>query len=241
MKALFVAPDLSVIASIVSDSDSAKEFLDKAGEYTEENYKNKTKSIHSSPAYRRYTWVKFEKTENDIDFFSNIAMLSANNSYTATEKDIIMTQDSVFINLNILDAFREIAKSSGGEEIEMDLDMENRMSFDSFNEIAKNMFEDGKAKFHELTSTDNGPQLFMLTGEFTNDTWSILESIGVVARKNVVMQKEHSVDKEWPGICLLFGLSMNALAQIAQTSDGFPEHIRNDFMKLPRVEENESN
>ncbi len=238
MKALFVAPDLTVIASLISSSATVDEFIKSADEYTPENYSEKSKDAHTNPAFRRFSWVKFDKTEEDVDFFSNIAMLSANNSYTSAEKDILMTQDSVFVNINILDAFKEIANTADGESVNMDLDLSSRMTYDAFKEIAYNMYDDGSAKFHEIVSTDNGPQLFMLTGEFTNDTWSVLEGIGVVARKSVLMQKDTDCKTTIPGFCLLFGLSMSALAQIASRLDVFPEHIKADFEKLPRNEEN---
>ncbi len=127
------------------------------------------------------------------------------------------------------------------EDNKMDLDLGPKMSFAAFSAITENMFaDDGISRFHEIVATDGGPQLFMLTGEFTNDTWSIFEGLGPVARKSVVIQKEADALKRWPGMCLLFGLSMTALAQIASRLDSFPEHIKEDFLTLPRNEENET-
>lgn len=242
MKALFVAPDLAVIANLVSMVSSVDEFKEGASEFTEEDYGKQTKDIFENPANKRFTWVQFEKTENDIDFFSNLAILSANNSYTASEKDILMTQDSVFINVNLLDAFKTVASSNSEDgSVDFDIDLANKSSYHAFKAITDNMFADGEnARFHELVTTDNGPQLFMLSGCFTNDTWSIFENIGPTARKGVLMQKDYDCNKKYPGICLLFGLSMNALAQIASRMDVFPEHIRKDFETLPRNEENEA-
>jgi hypothetical protein len=238
MKALFLAPDLAVLADALSSSDTAEEFAKEVEKYTEENYVGEVKRVSENPANKRFVWVKFDKEEDSIEFFSNLAVLAANNSYTVAEKDIVMTQDCVFVNINLLDAFKAVANLTDDDET-MNLDIADKVSFDAFKQISGNMFGE-TARFHELLETENGPQLFLLSGEFTNDTWSVLENIGPVARKSVLVQKDASVEKTYPGFCMLFGLSMNALAQIAARADIFPPHIKADFEKLPRNEENEA-
>jgi hypothetical protein len=238
MKALFLAPDLAVISDALSDSETAEDFENIISKYKEDTYLDDIKNIVENPANKRFVWVKFDKSEENIDFFSNLSVLSANNSYTVAEKDIVMTQDSVFINVNLLEAFKAVANI--GEEDGMNLDILDKVSFDAMKQISGNMFGE-EARFHELLETENGPQLFILSGEFTNDTWCVLENIGPVARKSVLTQKEPDATKTYPGFCMLFGLSMNALAQIAARSEIFPPHIKADFDKLPRNEEDEAN
>ncbi len=242
MKALFIAPDISVIAHVLGGSETVEEFDTNLSKITKGDYAKNVAEIVKSPANLRYSWVKLDKTEEDVDFFSNLAILSANNTFGVSTKDIVMTQDSVFINVNLLQAFKEVAKGSTDKDEEMDISLQDRVSVETISKITKDMFNE--TRFFELVTTENGAQMFMLAGCFTNDTWSILESIGPVSRKSVAMQKKGDANTKRPGFCLLFGLSMTALAQIVESSNKFSSHIKDDFSTFPRKgseEEDEKN
>jgi len=237
MQALFAAPDLVVLAGALGESESVGEFYDKVEKLGDGDYLENVKEYIESPLNLKFGWVKFDKDDSHVDFFSNLAILSANNSYTAKDKEIIMTQDSVFVSINLLRVYKNVIEmESKDDSSSFDVGISDKVDYSVMARMAENMYKGDEATFHEIVVTDNGPQMFMLSGVFTNDTWSILETIGPVARMPIVMQSEPALDKEYPGFVLIFGLGMGALAQIASASDGFPEHIKRDFMKLPRQE-----
>lgn len=232
MNALFVAPDMVVIADAVSNSENIAEFRKRMDSILDGDYAEKTKDIINNPANLRFSWIKFEKKEEDVDFFSNLALLSANNNYTVSTKEVIMTQDSVFVNMNLMKAFKDVSMSSKENETDIDISLEGRISKDTARKIADEMFME--TRFYEIVSTKNGPQLFMLEGNFTNDTWSLLENFGPVARKNPAQQFECNCTTRRPGFCYLFGLSMTALAQVVESATGLQKHVAEDLAKLPK-------
>lgn len=234
MKALFMAPDLVVISHALAVSKDKEDFYKSIDAIANDNYEKNTEAILKNPANLKFSWVKFDKNEDNFEFFSNLSMLSANNSYSTTMKDVVMTQDSVFVNLNLLDAYKTVSGDTSDDE--MDISLVGKTSKETLKDVTKDMFEE--TRFIELYSSDNGPQMFMLAGEFTSDTWSLLEKIGNVARRGYVFQGEDATEKI-PGICLLFGLSMTTLAGIAQNADKMPKHIADDLNTFPRAEEEE--
>ncbi len=234
MKAVFMAPDLVIISHVLAVSKNKEEFMKNINKITDDNYEKNIESIIKNPANLRFSWVKFDKTEEDFEFFANLAVLSANNSYSTTMKDIVMTQDSVFVNINLLEAYKTVSETV--EDSDMDISLKGKTSKETLIGVADDIFSG--TKFIELYSSDNGPQMFMLTGEFTSDTWSLLEKIGSVAKRGFTFQGVDSTEKI-PGICLLFGLSMTTLSGIAENADKMPKHIADDLNTFPRAESKE--
>ena len=232
MKATFIAPDLVVLSHLLTVSKDKDDFEKNSAELiglADKEYSDKISAILKNPANTRFAWVMFDKSEEDIEFFTNLAVLSANNSYSSSMKDIVMTQDNVFVNVNLLEVYKTITEAADSSD-KMELSLDSKISKDTLTAITTDAF-DG-SKFIDLYSSENGPQMFMLTGVFSSDTWNILETIGLVARRGFALQTTDGAEKI-PGICLLFGLSITTLSSIAENSKRLPRHISEDFDTFP--------
>lgn len=239
MDATFVAPDLVVLAHVVQGSDTVEDFKRGLDKLMDGDYNSNVKAIVSSPINLRFGWVKLRKTEEEYAFFSNLTVLDANNTFSPSDRGVIMTQHSVFANLNLIQTFKEVSKGEDGAELQMDIDLSNKVDRDSALLIAKGMFE--STRFYEIIRTDGTPELYLLAGNFTNDTWAVLSTVGSIARKSPAMQKDSDgKDARHPGLCLLFGNAAMSISQIINSSDKFAAHVKADFDTFPREDNAEA-
>jgi len=230
MKAMFVAPDITVLAQMLSASTTQEELVASVKELVEgDDYESRIKKIVENPANLKYGWVRFEKTEESVDFFTALLLLSANNNFSVTSKDVVFTAGSAFVNVNLLESFKSVSKEGDGIVI----DLHDKIDADKLLALAENMF--GEPQFMELYSGEEGPELFMLSGTLSIDTWAMLSTIGSVSSRSFAKSTGDSTEKV-PGFCLLFGLSMNTLMHIVSNANRMPSHIADDINKFPRAE-----
>ncbi len=233
MKATFMVTSLAVIAHVLAVSKDKEKFYENIKSIIQNNYDENITKILQNPANLKFSWIRFEKKEEDYPFFSDLAALSANNSYSTTSKEIVMTYDSVFVTHSLLQGYKDI---SGGNGIQTDISLLDKISKEALIGLSSDLFEE--TKFIELYSGDSGPQMFMLAGNFTSDTWSLLEKIGSVARRGYGFQGTDATEKI-PGICLMFELSMSVVSSISANASKLPAHISADLNTLPKLENQE--
>jgi hypothetical protein len=239
MKATFVAPDVTVLAQVLSASSSKEELLDGVKEIIEgEDREKKIKEVVSNPSNLRFAWIRVEKNEENLDFISALLLLSANNNYSIATKDVIFTNTSAFINVNLLEAYKTVSDTEVANEIRL----EDKIDDEKVMSLTENLFD--TPQFMELySSEEDGPEMFMLSGTMSVDTWSMLSTIGIVSTRNFGQLTGDGTEKV-PGMCLLFGLAMTTLMHILKNADKMPKHISEDINRLPRAkkeEEDETN
>jgi len=233
MKAMFVAPDITVLAQMLSISTTQKELVENVkGLINSEEYEDKLKQIVENPANLRYGWVRFDKTEENVDFMTALLLLSANNNYSISTKDVIFTAESAFVNINLLESFKSVSK----EGADINIDLADKINSDKLLSLAEGMF--GEPQFMELYSSKDGPEMFMLGGSMSVDTWSMLSTIGLVSSRSFAKSTGNSKDRV-PGFCILFGMSMTTLMHIVSNADKMPSHIADDINRLPRAKKAE--
>lgn len=232
MKAVFVAPDLVILAQMLSVSTDTKEFVENVKNVFEgDDSEEKIDSIANNPSSLRYSWLRLEKNEDNIDFLSALLLLSANNNYAVTAKDVIFTNDSAFVNINILKSFKEV---SGDEKFDFDVDIAGKINKEKSISIAENLFD--SPQFMELYSDGNGaPEMLLLSGTMSVDTWSLLSTLGITSYRSFG-KSDGDATKKVPGMCILFGLSATTLMHIVNNADKLPKHIGDDLQKLPKAE-----
>ena len=231
MKAMFVAPDLAVLAQMLSVSTSKDKLVENMKNLIDsENYDERVKAITENPSNLRFSWIRFDKNEENLEFFTSLLLLSANNNYSTATKDLIMTQDSTFININLMEAYKQVSKEGNAD---IDLSLVDKVSKDKLISLTEEMFD--SPQFVELYSTEAGPQMFMLTANFSVDTWDMLSTIGTVSHRSFALSSGNSTDKT-PGMCIMFGLSMTTLLHIEANSDKMPDHIKADLDTLPKAQ-----
>ncbi len=229
MKATFVAPDLVVLAQMLSTATSQEGLVASIKELLEsDDYDEKVKTIVENPANLRYGWVRLDKDEENVDFLTALLLLSANNNYSVSNKDVIFTNGSAFVNINLLESFKNVAKSEDGIEI----NLEEKIDKVKILALAEDMF--GEPQFMELYSTGDGPEMFMLSGTLCIDTWNMLSTIGMVSIRNF-SNSDGDAKVQVPGMCILFGMAMTTLMHIVSNVDKIPEHISYDINRLPRA------
>ena len=234
MKALFVAPDLTVLAQMLSVSASKKNLIENVNNLVEsDNYKDRIKAITRNPSNLRFAWIRFDKNEDNLDFFTSLLLLSANNNYSTSTKDLIMTQDSTFVNVNLMDAYKNVAN---GPDDSIDLDLQDKVSKEKIVSLCNDMFDE--PQFIELHSSEAGPQMFMLSATFSVDTWDMLSTIGTVSHRSFALSTGDSTEKI-PGFCVMFGLSMTTLLHIEANAEKMPKHIEEDLKSLPKAQKSE--
>jgi len=232
MKAMFVAPDLAVLAQMLSASTSKEKLVENMKALVEsDNYEDRLKAITENPSNLRFSWIKFDKNEENLEFFTSLLLLSANNNYSTSTKDLVMTQDCTFVNSNLLDAYKQVSQ---GEDANIDLDLTDKINKDRLMSLCEDMFDE--PQFVELFSTENGPQMFMLAGNFCVDTWGMLSTIGTVSQRSYALSTGDGKEKV-PGICVMFGLSMTTLLHIEANAEKMPKHIEEDLKSLPKAQE----
>ena len=236
MKATFVAPDLAVLAQMLASSTSKEDFIDGVrGLIESEDCDDKIAKIVKNPANLRYTWVRFDKKEENIDFLTSLLLLSANNSFSVSNRDVIFTENSAFVNVNLLESFKAVAQEEGEEQI--NIDMVDKIDKEKILALSENMFD--SPQFMELYSDDDGkPEMFMLTGTLSSDTWVVLQTVGLVSYRSVGRSDGDGKEKV-PGMCLMFGLGMTSLMHIVSNSDKMPKHIKEDLDSFPRAKKPE--
>jgi len=229
MKATFVAPDIVVLAQVLASSSSKEELIEGVKELTDsKDYEEKIKNIVSNPANLRYGWIRFEKNEEGLDLFTALLLLSANSNYSAVLKDVLFTAESAFVNINLLNSFKKVSKDAEG----IDIDLSTRIDKDKIIALSERMFD--APQFMELYSGEEGPELFMLSGSMSVDTWNMLSTIGIVASRNFAKVTGDGKEKI-PGFCILFGLSMTTLMHIVSNASRLPTHIAEDVNSFPRA------
>ena len=233
MKAMFVAPDIAVLAQMLSISTSQEELVGNVkGLIDSEDYETKLKTIVENPANLRYGWVRFDKTEENVDFMTALLLLSANNNYSVANKDVIFTAESAFVNINLLESFKNVSKDAS----DLNIDLSDKIDNDKMLSLAEQMF--GEPQFMELYSGEEGPEMFLLGGSLSIDTWSMLETIGMVSHRSFGLSTGNSKDIV-PGFCILFGMSMTTLMHIVSNVDKMPAHIADDINRFPRAKKAE--
>lgn len=233
MKAMFVAPDLVVLAQMLSISTSKEELVGNVKDLLEsDNYEDRIKAISENPANLRFGWVRFDKADENVDFFTSLLMLSANNNYSISNKDLLLTNKSAFVNINLLETFKKVSQ----DEENMPLSLSDKISKEKLTALSSDMFD--TPQFVELYTSDDGPEMFMLSATFSSDTWEMLSTVGLVSRRSFALSTGNAKDKI-PGFCVLFGLSMTTLMHIVANSDKMPDHIAADIDSLPKAKKTE--
>ncbi len=233
MKAVFVAPDLTVLAQMLSFSSSKEELVEHVKELIDsDNYEEKLSEITSNPSNLRCAWVRFEKNEENVDFFTALLLLSANNNYSIAGKDVLFTAESAFVNANLLESFKNVSQESS----DIKVDLAEKIDKEKLLALSENMFD--APQFMELYSGKEGPELFMLSGTMCSDTWNMLSTIGVVSTRNFAKATGDGKEKI-PGLCMLFGLSMTTLMHIVSNASKLPDHIAEDVNNFPRAKRSE--
>jgi len=232
MKATFVAPDLAVLAQMLSSSSSREDFVNGVRDLVKgDDSDKKISAIVKNPANLRYAWVRFDKKEENLDFLTSLLLLSANNSFSVSIRDVVFTEDSAFVNVNLLESFKSVAQEDS--ETDVSIDIVDKIDKEKILALAESMFE--FPQFMELYSNEDGrPEMFMLSGTLSVDTWNVLQTVGIVSTRSAGRSTGNGKDKV-PGICIMFGLGMTSLMHIVNNSDKMPEHIMSDLDSFPRA------
>jgi len=232
MKATFVAPDLAVLAQMLASSASKEDFIDGVRALIEgEDSDEKIAAIVKNPANLRYAWVRFDKKEENLDFLTSLLLLSANNSFSVSSRDVVFTENSAFVNVNLLESFKSVAQEDGDAKVSIDII--DKIDKEKILALVESMFE--TPQFMELYSDEDGkPEMFMLSGTLSVDTWNVLQTVGLVSTRSAGRSTGDGKEKV-PGMCIMFGLGMTSLMHIVNNSDKMPKHIKEDLDSFPRV------
>ena len=232
MKITVLAADLPILAYHLALGTPINEIVEitKDIDVESSDFENAIRNQSLS----KYIWVKFEKTNDTLNLVNTALMMSAGNTHSFNERNVVLTEKEVFVNYSMLKLIEDINESK--EKIDVVSAAKKKVLISDVGSL----FE--KTSFNTLfVNEQEQATMHILTGTLSSDTWNILKGIAQVSTRDAVLANGNGKELI-PGFAIFFGTAMMTLMYLDGESSKFAEHIQEDFKSFPKAsEKNESN
>jgi len=232
MKISYIAPEMAVIAYLLSKSETEELFRKRLDELVKaDDFDDVVKHISSIPASARFALFSMQKTEDTLSLTEALLLLSATDRMYSNARDVVVARDSIFFNAAVARLFEFTVN---GKEEPDEFDIAKKISKEGLLGVAGD-FDFNGIQLTEVTGeSEEDKRLFVLSGSLYRETWSMLERIGISTSSIIPIADIDKAGQRIPGFCYLFFPGVVALSEMAQsTSATLPRRVTEDLSRLP--------